>query len=188
MAYQQQPFYGQPAYPPSPYGAAPGNGPTGQLFPYTQQQSYGYPPYAPAAYSAMSLAQSGPGSLATSLPRFGAFLFDLVIYGVMAIVLMTVAGALGLSGLGVLLALALHPLYFVGFWSTSGQTPGYKAAGLQLVKTDGTRPTLGSSIVRYVGWEISKLAFYLGCLWMIWDYQKQTWHDKMARTLVIRAQ
>lgn len=185
----QQPYpqtaYGQPPFPattPAPYGAPPG---------YTAGTPYSVPPGAmqpmgPGNY-AMAGLHGGPGSLAATLPRFGAFLFDLVVYGVTAIVLLTLAGALGLSGLGVLLALALHPLYYIGFWSTSGQTPGYRAASLQLIKTDGTQPGVGAATVRYIGWHVSQWALYLGCLWMIWDYQKQTWHDKMARTLVIRA-
>jgi uncharacterized RDD family membrane protein YckC len=172
-----QPLYLPPA--PSPYAVAPS--PYGPVAPYAYPQPAGQSSYA------LTPIQDGPGSVATTLPRFGAYLFDLVVYGVTAIVLLALAGALGIGGLGVLLAMALHPLYYIGFWASSGQTPGYRAAGLQLIKTDGTRPGVGAATVRYVGWHISKLAFYLGCLWMIWDYQKQTWHDKMANTLVIRA-
>jgi uncharacterized RDD family membrane protein YckC len=157
------------------------------MTPNGQSSPYGYPQFIGSPGYALSPAQGGPGSLATPLPRFGAFLFDLVVYGVTAIVLLALAGALGLGGLGALLALALHPLYYIGFWATSGQTPGYRAAGLQLIKTDGTRPGVGAATVRYIGWHFSQWAFYLGCLWMIWDHQRQTWHDKMAHTLVIRA-
>jgi uncharacterized RDD family membrane protein YckC len=32
----------------------------------------------------------------------------------------------------------------------------------------------------------SLLAFGLGFLWMLWDPKKQTWHDKAARTSVVK--
>jgi uncharacterized RDD family membrane protein YckC len=31
------------------------------------------------------------------------------------------------------------------------------------------------------------MALYLGLLWVLWDPQKQGWHDKMAGTVVVRA-
>jgi uncharacterized RDD family membrane protein YckC len=30
------------------------------------------------------------------------------------------------------------------------------------------------------------LVFCLGFLWMLWDPNKQTWHDKVAQTYVVR--
>ena len=27
---------------------------------------------------------------------------------------------------------------------------------------------------------------FLGCLWMLWDSRNETWHDKIAGTIVIR--
>jgi uncharacterized RDD family membrane protein YckC len=34
---------------------------------------------------------------------------------------------------------------------------------------------------------VSGWVFYLGYLWMLWDSEKQTWHDKMVSSVVIRA-
>ncbi len=34
---------------------------------------------------------------------------------------------------------------------------------------------------------ISALPLYLGFLWIIWDPSKQAWHDKVFKTIVIRA-
>ena len=33
---------------------------------------------------------------------------------------------------------------------------------------------------------VSGLACGLGYLWMLWDPQRQTWHDKAAGTYVVR--
>lgn len=36
------------------------------------------------------------------------------------------------------------------------------------------------------GWRIvSAIVSLLGYLWMLWDNEKQTWHDKMARSVVV---
>ncbi|MEY4173609.1 MAG: hypothetical protein RI900_774, partial [Actinomycetota bacterium] len=34
---------------------------------------------------------------------------------------------------------------------------------------------------------ISTALFYLGYLWMLWDGEKQTWHDKVVGSIVIDA-
>ena len=34
---------------------------------------------------------------------------------------------------------------------------------------------------------IGSIPLYLGWFWMLWDPQKQTWHDKVANTFVVPA-
>ena len=34
---------------------------------------------------------------------------------------------------------------------------------------------------------LSALPFFLGFFWMLWDRRKQTWHDMVANSLVVRA-
>jgi uncharacterized RDD family membrane protein YckC len=34
---------------------------------------------------------------------------------------------------------------------------------------------------------ISSAICYLGYLWMLWDKDKQTWHDKIVGTVVVKA-
>ena len=43
------------------------------------------------------------------------------------------------------------------------------------------------AVGRFFGSAISGWIFYLGYLWMLWDSEKQTWHDKMVSSVVIRA-
>lgn len=45
----------------------------------------------------------------------------------------------------------------------------------------------GRSVGRALGSLVSGWVFYLGYLWMIWDSENQTWHDKMVSSVVIRA-
>jgi len=47
-------------------------------------------------------------------------------------------------------------------------------------------PTKKQFILRYVGYYISLLPLGLGYFWVIWDAKKQSWHDKLAHTIVIK--
>ena len=76
--------------------------------------------------------------------------------------------------------------YYVYFWSTSGSTPGKQAMGLRVVSTDGSIPTASKAFLRYVGYIISAIPFFLGFIWIAFDPQKQGWHDKIAGTYVVK--
>ena len=90
-------------------------------------------------------------------------------------------------------------LLFVGFvvvafvylraLARSGQTWGRRIVGIKVVRSDdGSAPGLAKAIGRslFAGF-ISANVFYLGYLWMIWDKENQTWHDKVAGTYVVSA-
>jgi uncharacterized RDD family membrane protein YckC len=79
--------------------------------------------------------------------------------------------------------------YFVYFWSQrDGQTIMNKALGIKVVKTDGSPITVGTAIVRYVGYIVDSIIFGLpiGYIWAAFDPNKQAWHDKIAGTYVIK--
>ena len=50
----------------------------------------------------------------------------------------------------------------------------------------GEPPSMGQLIGRYFAYIVSTIPLGLGYLWAAWDPQKQTWHDKLARTFVVR--
>jgi uncharacterized RDD family membrane protein YckC len=78
-------------------------------------------------------------------------------------------------------------LYFVGFWSLRGQTPGQIPFRMRVVRaSDGAKPDWVVSLLRYVGLIISFAVILLGVIWVAFDGRKQGWHDKIAGTLVIR--
>jgi uncharacterized RDD family membrane protein YckC len=52
-------------------------------------------------------------------------------------------------------------------------------------KTGGT-PSTGQFVGRYFAYILSMLPLLLGYLWAAWDPKKQTWHDKLAGTYVVR--
>jgi len=69
-----------------------------------------------------------------------------------------------------------------------GQTPGKMISKIRVVKVGtGSHPNYVEAFLReLIGKFISTLAFLLGFLWMLWDPQKQTWHDKIAGTVVVK--
>ncbi len=171
-----QPYQGMPAYAQQPPGSAPfypsGNWPV-------------QPPQGQAPALPSHPADAEPGSLAEFWPRFGALMVDYCVLAVVWFTLVGVAAFVNSTLLGLLATFLIPPLYFISFWATSGRTPGYRAAGLQLIKSDGTRPDLKHSVVRYLGTLLSWSFFCLGYLWMLWDRDHQTWHDKIADTNVV---
>ena len=88
--------------------------------------------------------------------------------------------------IGFILILVWDIGYFVYFWSSSGQTPGKMIMGIKVVSVDGGPVSVGKAIVRLIGYAISGIVIYLGFLWIIWDKEKQGWHDKIAGTYVVK--
>jgi uncharacterized RDD family membrane protein YckC len=116
--------------------------------------------------------------------RLVAALADMVVLSVLTIPL----GAFAL-GLRLLLQLLAHAAYFVILeGGRSGQTLGKRVAGIRVADARNGGPIgSGRALVRHVGRYVSGLALGLGYLSMLWDPREQTWHDKMANAVVVRA-
>jgi uncharacterized RDD family membrane protein YckC len=77
----------------------------------------------------------------------------------------------------------------LGFWLGRQSTPGKMLFSGKIVDAaTGARPSSGQLLLRYLGYFVALLPFGLGILWVALDPRKQGWHDKLARTLVIRTQ
>ena len=117
--------------------------------------------------------------------RFLAALLDGIIVGVIGTILGKLLGG-GSGAQAVTTALGLG--YYIYFEGGQGATLGKKALGLKVISTSGTSPIgYGSAAVRYVGRIVSAIPLGLGYFWMLWDKDKQTWHDKIASTYVVEA-
>jgi uncharacterized RDD family membrane protein YckC len=83
----------------------------------------------------------------------------------------------------------LGVVYFCYFWSSygKGQTLGMRALNIKVVKTDGSQLDLVGAFLRYVGLVISCVVFFIGVIWAAFDAEKQGWHDKIAKTYVVKA-
>lgn len=78
-------------------------------------------------------------------------------------------------------------VYWIGFTvAWNGQTPGKRAMKLRIVKKNGSPFTITDGLVRYlIGYTLSFLIFGLGFIWGIFDSRRETWHDKLSKTMVI---
>jgi uncharacterized RDD family membrane protein YckC len=122
--------------------------------------------------------------------RFVAVLIDAVLVGFVAGAISAVSGSMGDFGksLGSLIAAAISVTYYVYFISQRGQTLGKKAMHLR-VQSESTGQNLDvvSAILReVVGKFLSGVVLFLGYFWMLWDDKKQTWHDKIAKSVVVK--
>ena len=125
--------------------------------------------------------QSGPR--ASFGIRFVAALIDGILLGVIGGVLTLILNqALG-TAIQVLLGLAYYA-YLEG--SPSGQTLGKRAMNIRVIDFNGGGP-IGPTraLIRYVGRIVSTIPCLLGYFWMLWDPEKQTWHDKFAASVVV---
>ncbi len=83
----------------------------------------------------------------------------------------------------VILLKTIYQSFFVWMY---GATPGKMLLKIRVISIDLLdNPSLFVSILRAIIRIFSESVLYLGFLWAYFDIKKQTWHDKMARTLVI---
>jgi uncharacterized RDD family membrane protein YckC len=114
--------------------------------------------------------------------RFGAALIDGVIFTILSFILKAAIGTAG-TFVGIVIAIAYFS-YFEG--SASGQTIGKKLVGIRVIDFNtGGSIGYGRAAVRYVARILSAIAIFIGYLWMIWDPEKQTWHDKLSSSVVV---
>jgi uncharacterized RDD family membrane protein YckC len=128
-------------------------------------------------------AGTGPsGPRASFWRRFGAILIDGIMLGIVSGILQAIFGRNGGNGLGTLVTLA----YYTYFEGSSGQTVGKKALGIRVIDFGGGGSIgFGRAFIRAIGKFVSAIALFIGFLWMLWDKEKQTWHDKFANSVVV---
>jgi uncharacterized RDD family membrane protein YckC len=123
-------------------------------------------------------------ALAGILERFLANVIDGLIVLVVNILLRMLLGVAP----GVIAGLAVYLVYDVFFWTSTGQTPGKSVMSIKVVDAQtGNLPDVAQAVIRHIGYYVSGFVLLLGYLWAFFDANNQTWHDKMAGTLVIRA-
>jgi uncharacterized RDD family membrane protein YckC len=77
--------------------------------------------------------------------------------------------------------------YYAYFHGKSGQTLGKRVVGIAVVDRQTGAPIgIGRAVGRYFATILSGVVCGLGFLWAAWDSEKQTWHDKLVRSVVVR--
>jgi uncharacterized RDD family membrane protein YckC len=114
--------------------------------------------------------------------RFGAYLLDSILIGIVVGILTA-----ALKTPGYFVGIAIGLAYFVYFeGGSSGQTIGKRVLDIRVIDYATGGPLgYGKAFLRWIGRIVSGAICALGYLWMIWDKEKQTWHDKIAGTVVV---
>jgi len=134
------------------------------------------------------------GTRAGVARRFAALFLDIITFGLFMLVVIAISAAAGAGTNSSSLSFATFFWAFVAYivfalWFLSqGKTPGKWLLGIRAAdKKNGDRPGLGRMLVREtVGRFCSGLVGGLGYAWAIFDKDTQTWHDKIAGTVVLR--
>ena len=97
------------------------------------------------------------------------------------------ATATAIMVIGYLATAVLIFFNYVHFYLRRGQSFGKRFIGVRVVRTDGRPIDYQTVILRHiVGYPLSILLFGLGIVWMLWDGRRQGWHDKLAKTVVVK--
>ncbi len=127
--------------------------------------------------------------------RFGAAFIDGIILGVIGYVIGLILPAAPGSSISTLkyigasnfIGIAINWLYYAFQESSPAQaTIGKRALGIKVTSMDGGRISFGQATGRYFAKILSGLILLIGYLMMLWDAKKQTLHDKLAGTLVVK--
>jgi len=137
----------------------------------------------PYGYGAQATTQ-----LAGFWRRFVAYVLDAIIG---AIAHASTGDTTGVSVRGGVVTLILGLLYFGYLWSRSGQTIGYMALGLRLVRVDGQPVTFLFGMIRYLliylSFAICLIPAIISAFMIGLGQRKQAIHDLIVGTLVVRA-
>jgi uncharacterized RDD family membrane protein YckC len=181
------PQYGTPA-PQQQYGAPPPGYQPYQGYPQQQQQRQ----YAGFGSRLGAILLDGIIGAIFGIPAAVAFFAvpkhyaDCTIDGEPGVCKVPTGAGWGIIiGLGIVFGLAYFVIYIkkVG----NNQSWGQKAVSIRVVTKDtGAQIGVGRSVGRFFARYISGIPCYLGYLWMLWDKDKQTWHDKIVGSVVVK--
>jgi uncharacterized RDD family membrane protein YckC len=98
----------------------------------------------------------------------------------------TAARLFATIAVGVVAMLLVSVYYWGHFEGRRGATPGKRKFGIQVVdQADGRPIGFGRAVGRLFSRVFSNILL-LGYLWMLWDPQKETWHDKIVGSTVVK--
>ena len=133
----------------------------------------------PAPAQSVPVSEAGSLPRATFMQRMAALLIDIVLVAVIVNMMFDRGEMFGTF----LLPLAV---YGAAMWKLKGSTIGGIVFNIQVVRQDGRPIDWATSIVRALSCFLSLVAAGIGFLWILFDNDRQAWHDKIAGTVVVR--
>ncbi|SFS93368.1 RDD family protein [Saccharopolyspora flava] len=205
----QQPYGGPPSGPQPQQPFGPPSGPQPQQ-PYPPQQGYPgqYPPApygAPGAHPAGQLAEWGTRVLGYLIDGGAPLVVFFILYMISGAVMGGVLASTGgdedaamttLIVFGIVMGLFYLALLVFTIWNTcyrrgtTGQTIGQKVAKIKTVSEATGQPIgFGNAFLRQICHVVDSAICGLPIGWLspLWDEKKQTWADKIMKTVVVAA-
>jgi uncharacterized RDD family membrane protein YckC len=157
------------------------------------------PPAAPAMAATAPASVSAPaGPITADLERAGFWIRTLAL-AIDWIVVAVVWHLLGDFFRPALWFFPLHRIVYDGdhtsllviaayaavLWKVKGSTVGGLICNLHVVRLDGRPIDWPTAVVRALGCFLSLIAVGLGFIWVAFDPERQSWHDKIAGTTVV---
>ncbi len=112
--------------------------------------------------------------------RLAAGIIDGIIVGV-------VPGMILKDSSGNILSFLLGLGYSIWMLANYSATVGMMVLKIRITKESGGKLSYQDATLRYFASLLSGIVLGLGYLWMIWDSKKQTWHDHIAKTVVVKS-
>lgn len=126
--------------------------------------------------------------------RVVATILDGLIFSLVSVPIYILLAYLGLYSLeqeelGVIdiISSVIYAVVYIFCWVKFAGTPGKRLLKLKILDAQtGDSIGLGQACIRYVGYILSSVVLGLGLIWVAFDNKKQGWHDKMAKTVVVK--
>lgn len=151
-----------------------------------------FPPPPPASAPGFGYGSAPTQQLASWPIRVASYLIDGLVVAIPGGIVYGVGASIG-GGTGALLML-VGTLVYLGVWvwnsgikqGTTGQSIGKGVVGTRLVSEETGQPVgTGMSLVRYLLHVLDSFCL-IGYLWPLWDEKRQTFADKIVKTLVVK--
>jgi uncharacterized RDD family membrane protein YckC len=109
-------------------------------------------------------------------------------YGGFLMVFRALGGRFSISRFDLLVTVAilglLYAQYVALFTYFAKATPGMMLRGLRVASLDGLDPSPRQLMWRSLGYLISAGTLTLGFLWVLWDEDQLSWHDRISQTCI----
>jgi uncharacterized RDD family membrane protein YckC len=148
--------------------------------PRSQLAAGGQPPVAYGGIATRGLALAVDAALATMI-----FLTGTAVVGFVVSLVWNPRPASWVGSFIAVAGLLVEAVYFAGFWSTAGQTPGMRLMHLRVVDRAGSAPGLGRSLLRLFGLGLAILLLLTGFLPVLVDDRRRALQDFLAGTVVV---